>query len=74
MNVSREPTLQRRRALRRIGMLVLVLASGCRDHGGGAAGGGTAGGGGGTAGGGGSGSSAPAGDWDLLLWDQSTWT
>ena len=32
MKVSREPTLQRRRALRRIGMLVLVLASGCRDH------------------------------------------
>jgi len=58
MNVSRKPTPLRPRALRWVGMLVLVLASGCRDHGGGSGGG----------------SSASTGDWDQLVWDQSDWT
>jgi hypothetical protein len=64
MNVSRKPS-PRRRVLRWIGMLVLVVASGCRDHGGSE----NSGGGGSTGGGG----SASSGDWDLLVWDQSNW-
>ena len=64
MYVSRKPTRLRPCALRWVGMLVLVLASGCRDHGSGS----------GAGGGSGGGSSASSGDWDLLVWDQSNWS
>lgn len=65
MKSSKEPTRLRCRALRWVGMLILVLASGCGGHGGG---------GSGSSGGSGGAGSASPGDWDLLVWDQSNWS